>query len=285
MNKTSIIILLLGGVILGCQTKNQDRKDDVALRAYRLIDDQRTDEAIELLETELREDSSNKDLKVTLASAYAHKGGIKIQKLASVVGNVDTLNKSKRTFIDIGKQKTMSEQTNATVMNASTMLLNLAQVFDAYAAIPVINRDQASYVRHAIMLLNEIKNSDLKPEDVLYRLVLEVVMLKHFIAENLLGDFAPPKNKKNECKLDLEKVNQNFVALGKLLLDIYNDIGFVRPKSATEMKKLSNDTSDAISNATIFFTSAAVLDDAAKTFLNESVVQSGFGKLIRCGGD
>ncbi len=279
-------LFLACGFLLGCQAKNTDHNVDPRLEAYRLIDEQRTDEAIELLETELQNDENNNELKVALASAYAHKGGIKIQKLVPIVSSIDKINKDRSAPIDTQKQKNLTEKTHASLINASLLLSQFSRFVEVYVAIPVADRNQADYIRHAILLFNEIESKNLKQEDVLYRLILEIVLLKHILVENFIGEFVPPKSAdKKKCRLDLAMINHSIVGMGKLLIDIFNDAGFIRPQTANDMKKLASQTSDAVNDLTIFFTSATVVDDITEAFLSESLIQHGFGKIIKCGGN
>jgi NRPS condensation-like uncharacterized protein len=73
--------------------------------------------------------------------------------------------------------------------------------------------------------------------------------------------------------------------MGKLLIDIYNDIGFANPKQAVDMRKMAEQTSDSVTNLTIATTTVTVLDEAANIFLRQAAIQNGFGKIIKCGGN
>ncbi|OQW51111.1 MAG: hypothetical protein A4S09_10430 [Proteobacteria bacterium SG_bin7] len=268
---------------MGCQPREK-READPILEAYRLIDEQRTDEAIALLENELRKNDSNIELRVVLASAYAHKGGIKIQKLFPVVNSIDKINKSKEKLGDVSKQKNINEKTNTVLLNAANLMIRASRFLDAYAAIPAADRKQVEYIRHAILLLSEISNTALKPEDVLFRAILEIVLLKHILAENFIGELSATDDPK-KCDLDIAKINSNIVVTGKLLIDIFNDIGFVKSTSATDMKHLTEETIDVVESLKSLFSAAEALDEVGKTFLNESIIQSGFGKMLKCGGN
>jgi hypothetical protein len=81
-----ILMLVCIASCFGCGKKtNKNEQDEVVLKSYRLIDSDRADEAIELLENHLSKDSTNNTYKSVLASAYAHKGGVKIQKFIPIV--------------------------------------------------------------------------------------------------------------------------------------------------------------------------------------------------------
>ena len=283
--KATIFALAILLSFSGCGNKNQDRNTDTVLEAYRLIDEQRTDEAIELLESSLAKDPKNSEFKAVLASAYAHKAGIKIQKLVPILNQTDKLKKMNDKLPDISKDKSISEKVNAGALNVAMLLTRFAGFFETYSSVPLVTKDQATYLSHAIYILNDI-GSEIKPEDVLYRAVLEIILFKHVLSEGLIGEFSEPQTKDEQtCRIDLGNVNDTVIKLGKLLIDIYNDIGFANPKQAVDMKKMAEQTGESDSNITIATTTVTVLDEAANIFLKQAIVQNGFGKIIKCGGN
>lgn len=286
LNKLALIPALVVFTLIFCGCgKQQNHNEDTVLKAYRLIDEQRTDEAIELLEGELNKTPNNNEYKSVLASAYAHKAGIKIQKLVPVISQADRLKKLKEKYEGIDKKSSFSNQLNKLALNASSLFIKLSSMMEAYASVPVLSVDQATYLRHAIYILNSIGKSATQ-EDVLYRAILEVVLFKHILSENLIGEFMEPATKDElKCRIDLGNLNDTLINLGKLLIDIYNDLGFANPKQAGDMKKLSLETSEAISDLTMTTTTIAVLDEASTIFLKQAVVQYGFGKIIKCNGN
>ena len=121
------------------------------------------------------------------------------------------------------------------------------------------------------------------PDDVLYRAVLEVILFKHILAENLIGDFvAPTEPGSSNCRVDIGHLNKTFISLGKLLIDIFNDIGHVRADQSESMKQMAQSTADAVSNLTLATTSIAVIDEASNILLKRTLFHQGLGKIIRC---
>ena len=272
-------------VMFGCAgSKNEGVRNDTVLEAYRLIDDQRTDEAIQLLETSLVADPSKSEYKVVLASAYAHKAGIKIQKLVPMLTQSDKIKKLNDQSLDASLDDSVSGKVNSGALNIARLLTKFSGFFEAYALVPTVTKNQAVYLTHAIYLLNDVGN-DLKPEDVLYRAVLETVLFKYFLAEGFIGELIEPKAKDQvSCRLDLGNVNDSIVKMGKLLIDICNDIGYVNPKQAVDMKKIAEQVSESVTNLTIATTAVTAADEAANIFLKQVAIQNGFGKIIKCGG-
>lgn len=278
-------LLAVACIVINACAKNdtQNKKEDVVLKSYRLIDEQRTDEAIELLESELASDPDNYEYKITLASAYAHKGGMKVQKFVPAVSKADKMKDLKLSLEDVDDKASVSNQVNTTAINVARLLTQFAQFFEVYAVIPVINSDQATYIKHAIYLLNETDDR-LKPEDALYRAILGIIMFKHILAEGLIGEFVKPEGSET-CRFDLGNVNDTFVELGKTLIGVLNDIGYANDDQAKDLKTTSDEVADTVSNLTLATTSLMVIDEASSMFLQQAVIQHGFGKLIKCGGD
>lgn len=103
-----IIMLVAMGIISGCKKKSEGPSQGIVLKAYRLIDENRDDEAIDLLESELKRDPKNSEIKFILASAYAHKAGFKIQKLVPTINQTYNLKKLSRKKI---KEKPIKKDT------------------------------------------------------------------------------------------------------------------------------------------------------------------------------
>lgn len=296
--KASLLFLLFVialGLASACQEK-RDSENNPVLTAYRLIDEQRTDEAIETMEVELSKNPDNAEYKVVLASAYAHKSGIKIQKLVPVISQADRLSKLSQKIEAADKKKNLNKKVQSVAMDWSVLLRRFAAVLETYDTIPIMDEEQATYLRYAIYLLNDLGDK-IKPEDVVYRMVLEVVLFKHLLESTLVGDVAAeaPTGDLGEkdalahetpsCRIDVGHLNDSVITLGKLLIDIFNDIGFVNPSQSAQMKALGAQTSQTVSKFTLASTSVAVLDDASNLFLGKTLSQLGFVKALQCPGN
>lgn len=266
---------------VACAQKKSASDETVILQAYRLIDDQRTDEAIVLLERELSQNPERDDYKVVLASAYAHRGGIKIQKLVPLVTQMDKLKSPKNPF-DTKSEKSLNDKVNNGVLGIAALLTQYVEATRTYSAVPVVDANQASYIQHAVSLLGEI-GPKINPEDALYRAILQIVLFKHLLAEKLIGEFSGENSKGATCRVDLEVVNGAVIRLAKIMIDIYSDLQIASPSKKDEMKKLSVQTADSVSNVTIATTTMTVLDEASTIFLKHSVMENGFGKIFKCG--
>ena len=86
------------------------------------------------------------------------------------------------------------------------------------------------------------------------------------------------------CELDLHRIQASAEKLGKLLIDIFTDIGSAVPDQKEVMSALSDATAVNLTNLTSVTLSAIVLDEASNIFLKQFVIQNGFGKLLKCNG-
>lgn len=281
----SMTLFALVAFSSGCAKSSSPSMDDPILNSYRLIDEHRTDEAIELLESSSAEEPTRTDLKSVLASAYAHKAGIRIQTLVPVFFQADKVKKVE-VSVEAEESKTLTagQQLNHSVVSLGQLLKRFSGFSEAYASIPLVDRTRVIYLIHAIDVLNEI-GPNLKPEDALYRAVLETILFKYILAEELIGEFmASGTNNEKNCHLNLGHVNDSVIKLGRLLIQVYTDIGTANPAMSADTKKISEKTADAVSNVTIATTAVTVLDEAATMFMKQTLIQNGFGKIIKCGG-
>lgn len=278
-----LLVAALGFSVSGCN-KRQEKKENTVLHAYRLIDAQRNEEAIELLEKQSAAEPDNVELRVVLASAYAHMGGVKVQRLVAAINSGDKLGQLSEPLPPVDGKLSMSEQSDRVALNIATLLVRASGIAQVYATVPPVSQQQAVYIQHAMDIL-EALGDKLKPEDAIYKAVLEVVLLKHFLAENFFGELSVPKivNMKN-CTLNVDKLSDAVVTVGKVLIDIFNDIGYANPQQAQQMKKQADDTANIVSNLTMFLTSAAVFDQASSVYLREVAFMQGFGKMVKCAG-
>lgn len=280
--RTLLLLSFMSFVLCAACGKRAQNKDNPVLTAYRLIDEQRTDEAVSLLENELSKDPENTEYKSVLASAYAHKSGIKIQRLVPAIIQSEKVNKLNRKISQLNKEANLGQKVKSIAVDMSALLYKFAGFFDTYENIPVVSAGEAMYLHHAVQLLNEIGDK-IKPEDAVYRAVLQTILMKHLISENLLGEFEEQDFiVENKCQLNLGNMNDTLIKLGKLLIDIFNDIAIASPKQAKDMKIQAQKTGEAVTNLTMATTSLIVLDEVSTVFLRQTILNNGFGKIVKC---
>ncbi|NCN40775.1 hypothetical protein GW916_05940 [bacterium] len=268
-------------------SKNQStdlNSEDVILKSYMLIDSQRTDEAIDVLEIELSKNPGNQKVRSALASAYAHKGGIRVQKLVSAVAKVEALSDLSEAVLGRDEGISLSENIDKIALSTAKIFSHFSNVFALYESIPTVTKDESIYVSHAISLLDEIGDS-IPQEDALYRAILSIVLFKHLFSENLIGEVLKTKFEAGGCQLNIGEINDSIIKLGKLLLSILRDLKISNPSQAGDLEKVSDEISSTTSNLTLATSSLIVIDSAASVFLQQNFIENGLGKLIRCGGD
>lgn len=279
----SLFIILAAFFFVGCAPEKKQQNESTSVKAYRLIDEQRTDEAIQLLETSLREEPDNQDYKIILASAYAHKAGFGVQKLIPLMSRAKSFKQDDALFLKIIEELKKDEKP-AQIMQLARLFNQMSEFAKIYNAIPSTESVyEVAYLEQAIDILNKV-GKDLKPEDALYRGVLEILLLKHILSEKLIGQINTEIKLEN-CQVDLSTANLSIIRLGKLLIDIYYDIGIANPSQAIKMKTLAESTAVIVSDLTLAITTVTAIDEAASVFLKQNAIENGFGKLVKCGGN
>lgn len=250
-NLVSYLFLLV--LCVSCAANKSDQRNNSVLEAYRLIDENRTDEGIQLLEDSLKADPLNSELKMVLASAYAHKAGIKIQKLVPAIIHADKIKKISEAKKPYSEQADTNAKINLAAFNIAKTLSQFAVFFEAYATIPLINKEQSVYIKHAIQLINEM-TGDMKSEDLINK----------------------------NCQIDVSQINQTLISLGKLTIDIFNDLAIANPKQASQMKNSAAQAVDAVMALNIATTSISIIDEISQLFIKDIAVQNNFGRIFRC---
>lgn len=228
---------------VGCARKNSaDHRESVKLKAYRLIDEQRTDEAIALLESELKGSPGNYEYTTILASAYAHKAGVKIQNLMPVIARASSI-KGFKPPDSTPHNRTQSELVNEAAMKMVFVLSQSANALGVYSTIPMVPDRMIVYLEYAVSLLGKL-GERLQPEDALYKAVLGVVLFKHSLASDFIGQLSgPPTKSQDTCRVDFVAFKEASEKAAKILIDVLHDIGTADPRQADEMRRLASQTS------------------------------------------
>lgn len=297
-SKTLLILLSVCSFVT-CKKKSNPPKEEVVVKAYRLIDEQRTSEAIDLLEEELKIGSTAniREIKFVLASAYAHKAGIKIQVLVPAVTQLYKLQNASKKKKSIQNQATTAtnayvnpnenlsrKPVNKIAVTLSAIFNQISATLETYAAIPTVNETQIDFLKHSIELIYSI-GEPLTQEQALYRAVLEIILFKHIIEEGLLTasaniDFEIIEDK--NCVINVKKLNDSIVPLAHLLIDIFNDMVLANPKHAESLTKSSAEITNYLTELTLASGTINVMDDVTSSFLKRSAFELGLGKMIKC---
>lgn len=275
MRNLTTILLISVLAFVGCSRQKKQQSDNVLLESYRLIDEQRDDEAIELLQNALQKDPNNREYRMTLASAYAHYAGIKIQKLAPLVASFDSLSKAFNNSKEISK----ISQVDVTLESWVTLLQQFSGIFSAYSSIPELAPDKVIYVEQAIKEINLL--GKLSQNEAIYRGILRIILIKNKINTKLLGQFT--NENPDQCKVDIDSMNQNILGIGRDVIAAMEDIQTANPDKAGEITQWKKKTADMVSDLSLITTSAMVLDEVSTIALKKSIIEEGFLKLLKCG--
>lgn len=279
-------ILLSSIVLLGCGQKSKHQADPV-VESYRLIDDDRADEAIASLENLLTQEQDIeklKTIKLALASAYAHKAGVRVQNLVKMlkqVGPLEKLEKSRK------EQNLQSEPENMNelqlldyrISKFALSLRSASAVVDFYNSIPILeSKEHISYLKNAISILEDI--ADIKPEDALYRGILRIIIFKQQIAEMTVPttqDFEPDQ----ECTPDLIGLSSKVDKIGKTAMDVLTDVSIASPKQVATYSKVRNEIYRFKTEFSALTTVTTTLEEISRSIRDSSIVKQ-LGIKLQC---
>jgi len=282
-NKIKILRAAFLSVLLVTGCGRPPKKAESPLtHAYRLIDANRDDEAIAYLSDLCNSKPGDHDCLVALASAYAHKSGMKVQKFVNVITMSKDLGALEFTFDSSAGKGENTDRADHSLRSAASLLAKLAQIMRVYTAVPTIKNDNIVYLDEAIRIMINLEHP--RQVDALYRAVLRVLRLKHTFAEDVLGIGTEAKLGA-DCTLDLSVMSDNLKALGFDLLDILDDLELANPSRAKTLDRDKKEIANDLDSATHALSSLTEIDEGTRMAFNELFIQQGFGKFLKCKGD
>lgn len=265
----------------GCSPRPQDPSKEKLLKASRLIDAGKPDEAISYLEKLIEQEPQNTDAKVALSSAYAAKAGIKVTSFAGMIINARSV---ENVMAELSKNAepstTPTGQVDEFLKKVSSLMSKASGVARIYVDIPEIRDDVYPYLLYAIEILEEQK--DLKAEDKIFKVIMEIIVLKHMISTDLVVGIFQKDWYSQKCVLNFNKFNRSLIKTGKLVVAILEDLEVAHPSKAKELNELSGKIVSSISDLTSAATSITVLDEASQMFLKNAIISAGIGNLAEC---
>lgn len=286
------ISLILMLTMFSCSRPHQEADESVVLRSYRLIDEQRTDEAITLLESELKSDPLNYDYKAVLASAYAHKAGFRIQKLIPLFSIIEKLTKANQYFVKTNshsgdsdltedQKKDLAKKSEVTSRKLSTAVLKISHVFEAFDSIPIFDNQQIVFLNYAISILESF-HEKIKPEDTVYKVLLKILKLKFTMNQNVSFDSENTLAALPNCKIDLKQLDSYIQDIGLEVSGILSDVSTVNKDKAEEINKLKLDIEASIDKFKSVANQVDQLDDISSALLKKALFQTDLGALAKC---
>lgn len=264
-------------ILSACQEKPRVTRIDVTARAYRLIDAQKPTEAIQLLESALQKEPENRTYRMALASAYAHRAGFKIQKLIPVLNKAQSYQNLQQSQLDPA-----GPSVKPLAFNAAQLVDRSHALSQVFASIPAVSQENSQDLMQAIDTLKEL-GPELLPEEAIYKVVLQVILFKHYLELSLLGP-SPAQNPAQlaECRIEAKTLTESVQLVSDLLLDIYQDLGVAHPSQVPTLQRLTEETEK--SRAEILKTASSFnsMDKNSQLFLKISLVKLGFGLVLKC---
>jgi hypothetical protein len=216
----------------GCQKSNDSGSETATLKAYRLIDENRMDESIQLLQDEIQAKENRKEIDdeyysyiSIMASAYAKKAGITMRTLVQSYNQIKT--SLARTDELIPKKKS-ADKNQRVIQDIEEQIRNYTKLSRILKIMPVIDDNSLVYLNYAIALLDKIP----KPAtaDHMYRIILRVVAFTHLISNANINKVLPETSKTEEqCVVHLRKTNEYLLLVSKLYIKILDDLSLAFP--------------------------------------------------------
>jgi hypothetical protein len=146
--------------------KPENREDQLS-KGYRMMDENRANDAIEYF-TELYQTDHHYKVQLALASAYAFRAGVRIEKIWSFAS----------TFVTM-KPVNLASTDNTAVL--AQRLQMLSQFLQAWSKIPTVSTSGFDDLKSALDILNE---GDV-PGVRLYSAILRMIVLKASVAQGV----------------------------------------------------------------------------------------------------
>lgn len=277
-----VIALLISLLVLSCAEKEVVQNEQTTLEAYRLIDSNRTLEAIELLESRLENDPNNYEFKVALSSAYAHLAGFKIAKLVPIITSAENLQK-------VLKQKKIDDEADQIPtlrdgepkekkIKKSSWISQVAAFSEVYQSIPDFRTkaDQV-FLSYAIRLLDDL-GENVKPSEAIYKVALRIVLIKSLISKFELES----SDLENDCKVDVQKTKKVVTELSSLTLSGFKDLLIARPKDKLKIEEVFNSFQKSVLTTQKTLDQLSLANELTKVNLAANPLTRQFSQIFLC---
>lgn len=279
------LVLSIGLVmgISGCARSSSQRREESPLtHAYRLIDAHRDDEAIAYL-TDLCGKQPSNDCFSALASAYAHKAGIRVQRFVGVLLTMKSAKNLSLVFDSSPVKGEDSAKVDHSLDSVSTYLNHLTGILSIYSGIPEVSNTDNIYLDEAIRILDSLERP--RQQDGLYRAILRVISFKHAFAEELIGP-GDQKNLGPACEVDFPLIQNSINDLDRRLLTIVDDLEIGNPSQKNSLDRLKIQVNNDAHGMAEALDAISKTDAAGVIYFKSLLIAQRFGKLLKCkGGD
>ncbi len=163
--------------LIGCSSPRQAADENPSLVGYRLIDEGRSDAAIEHFQSLVDQDPASDEYRRGLSSAYALRGGFRVQNLVKPMREIDSANHLKDDLEDMIEFDSKSNSKVLTEFRSLLMMQTQVMVFlKSLHEIRSPTADQVEDLKTAVATLLPMKQ--VTQGDYLYMAVLDALILR-----------------------------------------------------------------------------------------------------------
>ncbi len=226
-----LCILIAGLVSTACSSPRQGVDSDPSMVGNRLIDDGRADEAIDHFQTLVDENPDSDEYRRGLASAYALRGGFRVQNLVAPIKEIDNAKAAKSSFegisdFDFESNSEIVHKFSKVIAAQMEVMVFLKSLKSIQAPKPEQVDDLRSAVT-ALLLLKSISQSD-----YLYMAVLDTMVLRFEIQQlNLIP------NSVQSCEEWLQVGQRNLLKVASHYGRILTYLSQARPSQDEQYQK------------------------------------------------
>lgn len=282
-------------LMVACGKSNKVSNETPLLRSYRLIDENRTDDAINYLTSQIDERDavapSGQDdspdttrLRVALASAYGKKAGVDVHAMAKAFQagkSIASVKAVKFDKIDEAKASNQDHQLEA----LAVWIVESLKGVEVVEVIPKIEADKIMYLQQAIRILNSTPK--LLPGDLVYSALLKVIYVRAEFEVSELKTVLPTVHQENgQCIAKVSDFRDYLVRASKLLLSAYDDLGNAMPTKKAQFQKDSQVIVDLTTSIASVTAATDILDTVSLDTMNRIYKSLGLASQnISCGAN
>ncbi len=238
-------LLLFVAVSLSCSRTQKRPVEEPTVTAYKLIDDNRSAEAILILEEEKKLRPDDPKLLIALASAYAAYGGLDLPALIPTIESQFIKKNVKGLALNYKAAKKIagSGETSAVTDAWVAMIRLVSAAVESFSHLPKISK--ISYVYQALDTINAIK--DKTRGHYLYSATLRMVLFKNELVDHSLRSVVVG-DKGQKCVVNLPELPNMAILIEQSTQAILSDLGGAYPKQVKNYRAISDQIAKAAHN-------------------------------------
>jgi hypothetical protein len=267
---TALAIALFACACTGDSDRSGANSDEQHISlAYRMIDENKTDEAMVILQSTLddgrvREPEQTEKLRAALASAHVKRAGLTADRFYRFARSwmADDSDGGVFSFFAHPESKSDSDKKSSAIEifqneGLATLALIL-QIKNRFDTLPMVDDAGAEELRQALDILQPLPAPS--KGVALYRVLIRIVRFKHRLVG---GVFDQAKLKNAECQVDVSGFFKPLIEIAGETTTITSDLASAFPKSAESLMQAKGEIQKALKSLQTLQASAQV--DSGKT--------------------